>query len=113
MKKRRKKKDDLLFRGLLAASFLLFWSGLVVLGLVSRAMNDGASGMVRTETIRAFDPSSDPEGFSLYADFTRTDSASDAKVRAGEPDPRLQIDDSTGSTALSNAPDSRRLVKDN
>ena len=112
MRKRRRKKDGLLFRGVLGASFLLFWSGLIVLGLVSQAMNRDVQDLTRNVNQQAYDPSSDPEGFSLYAEFNQTDKTSvpspaDVQLK------HWKAGDATGATVLSNGPDARRLVKDN
>jgi hypothetical protein len=112
MKRRKRKKDDLLFRGALGASFLLFWAGLVTLGLVSQAMDRDVKALSRTAVLQTFDPSSDPEGFSLYAEFSGTDRTEGVALPA---DLGLQgpaSGEEPGATAFSNGAESRRLVID-
>jgi len=116
MRRKRRKKDDLLFRVILGSSFVLFWSCLVVIGFVSRAIDRDARELVRTVNTQTFDPSSDPEGFSLYAEFSSSGRRGQYGTGGKTPDDgfwKQKTGDTPGATALSNNRESGRLVNDN
>ena len=110
MKKRRRKKGNFLFRCILGVSFLAFWSGLVALGFTSQSLSKDVREVTRAANSQRFDPSSDPEGFSLYAEFSRDD---DAKAGAAVINRKWDLKETGAALVLSNGRELRKLAKNN